>query len=201
MRWKQWMLLLALLSVTGLGCGGSDEGGGETAEPPSEAAAATQAKPEPPAVAVGQFLDAIRTGDDDKVSAMFTSAAREQISQLGVPVTPPGSDTATYKVGDVEYLEGGGARVKATWTDFELDGTPKTDKMLWLLRHSTDGWRIAGIAAEMVPGEPPLLLDFENLPETLRKLEMIRTAMQERAEQEAAALQAQRPAVPGAAPR
>lgn len=191
MHCRRWMLLLALLGAVGFGCQKSDR---QTPAAASTGAAqtATNVRAEPPAVAVTEFLQAIREGNDSKAASMFTSAARTQVAEMGIEVAPRGSDTATYKVGEVQYLEGGGARVAATWTDVGADGKPRTDDMLWMLRKSPEGWRIAGMAATVFPDQPPLLLDFENLAETLRKLDMLRAAIQDR-EQENVTAQAQRP--------
>lgn len=186
MQWKRWMLLLALLSVAGLGCGGATDDATPPAEGETEeVATAAQPQLEPPAAAVAEFLGAVRVGDDAKAASMFTPAARTQVAKLGYQVAPKKSDTATFHVGEVQYLEGGGARVVATWTDFG-----KTDEMLWMLRSGTEGWRIAGMAAAVFQGEPPLLLDFENLEEAMNKIRMLRDTIQQRE----ASLQAQQPA-------
>ena len=188
MQWKRWMLAMALLSVAGIGCGGP---GGDSAPEPekdsSETAAAEAPQIEPPAAAVAAFLEAVRTGDDQKAASMFTPAARAQVTRLGYQVAPSKSDTATFAVGDVTYLEGGGARVGATWTDLG-----RTDEMLWMLRSGTEGWRIAGMAATVFEGEPPLLLNFENLEEAMTKIRMLRDTLQ----QQQAAQQAQQPSTP-----
>lgn len=199
MRCRQWMLVLAVLGAAGIGCQKSDP---KTPESASAAGARVSASVhvEPPAAAVGEFLQAIREGDDSKAASMFTSTARDQVTQLGIEVAPRGSDTATFQVGEVQYLEGGGARVAATWTDVGPDGNPRTDDMLWMLRRSPEGWRIAGMAATVFADQPPLLLDFENLEETLRKLDMLRAALQDR-EQENPTMQAQRSAGSQSIPR
>lgn len=188
MQWKRWMLAMALLSVAGIGCGGP---GGDTAPAPekdtSETAAVKPPQMEPPAAAVAEFLEAVRVGDDQKAASMFTPAARAQVSQLGYQVAPTKTDTATFEIGDVTYLEGGGARVGATWTDLG-----RTDEMLWLLRSGTEGWRIAGMAATVFEGQPPLLLDFENLEEAMEKIRMLRGTL----EQQQASQQAQQPSTP-----
>jgi hypothetical protein len=188
MQWKRWMLLLALLSVAGLGCGGATDNAAPPAEGEAqEAATAAQPQLEPPAAAVAEFLGAVRVGDDVKVASLLTPTARTQVAELGYQVAPTKSDTATFDIGEVQYLEGGGARVVATWSDF---GT--TDEMLWMLRSGNEGWRIAGMAAAVIPGEPPLLLDFENLQEAMNKIRLLRASMEENA----ARLQAKQPAPP-----
>ncbi len=190
MQWKRWMLAMALLSVAGIGCGGPD---GDSAPAPdketSETAAVKAPQIEPPAAAVAEFLEAVRTGNDQKAALMFTPAARAQVSQLGYQVAPTKSDTATFSVGEVIYLEGGGARVEATWTDLG-----RTDEMLWMLRSGTEGWRIAGMAATVFEGQPRLLLDFENLEQAMEKIRMLRGTL----EQQQAAQQAQQPSAPQA---
>lgn len=192
MQWKRWMLLLTFLSVAGFGCSGSDGESTPTAEDAPQAnRAAGQPRLEPPAAAVAEFLGAVRVGDDAKAASMFTAAARTQVAQLGYQVAPKKSDTATFDIGEVQYLEGGGARVVATWSDLG-----RTDEMIWMLRSGNEGWRIAGMAATVFPGEPPLLLDFENLEEAMNKIRMLRETIEERE-----TLQAQQPEVPQGAVR
>ena len=186
MQWKRWMLLLALLSVAGMGCGGtSDDSVPMANSDTKQAAALSRPQLEPPATAVAEFLDAVRVGDDAKAASMFTPTARAQVAQLGYQVAPKKSDTATFAVGTVQYLEGGRAKVTATWTDFG-----RTDEMHWVLRTGMEGWRIAGMAAVVFDGEPPLLLDFENLEEAMNKIRMLRETIEPRE----ARLQAQQPA-------
>lgn len=187
MQWKRWMLLLALFSVAGLGCGGPSGESPQAVEgAPQTARAKDQPKLEPPAAAVAEFLGAVRVGDDAKAASMFTPAARTQVAQLGYQVAPKKSDTATFEIGEVQYLDGGRAQVAATWSDLG-----RADEMIWILRSANEGWRIAGMAATVFPGEPPLLLNFENLEEAMNKIRMLRETIEQRE-----TLQAQQPAAP-----
>ena len=137
-----------------------------------------------PVSAVKVFLEAVRTGDDEKVIQLFSELAQEQAGKLNRQFAPVGSDTARYEVfDDVEYLAPDGARVKSTWTDLDSQGKPRTDEITWMLRKEADGWRIAGMATVIFEGEPPLLLDFENMPETLRKIELLSQEIERRAAQ------------------
>lgn len=134
-----------------------------------------------PVSATKVFLEAVRTGDDEKVVAMFTQLARQQAGELNRQFAPVGSDTARYEVSDkVEFLAEDGARVMSTWTDLGADGKPRSDEIMWMLRKEPEGWRIAGMAAVIFPGEPPLLLDFENMKETLRKVELLAEELERR---------------------
>ncbi len=159
------------------GSGGSADQSAAAADPASSAAPPNINSPEG---AVYQFLTAIRAGDDRKTEAMFTNLARAKITELQYNVTPPGSDTARFDVGKVEYLADDGARVEATWSDLDVDGNRQTENMLWTVRREPEGWRIAGMAANVFPGEPPVLLDFENLREALRKLQMLKEEIAKR---------------------
>jgi hypothetical protein len=120
--------------------------------------------------------------------------ARKKTAEQNIEVAPQGSDTAKFEVGKVEELAEDAARVAVTWTDLDHTGQPQTNEMLWMLRKGSAGWRIAGMAAEVFPGEPPLLLDFEKPEETLKKLAKLEAEMRRRAEAEIA--QSQQPKNP-----
>jgi hypothetical protein len=167
------MLLLLFFVAVMAGCGGSgDSKPADSAGAGSDQAASSQmARPE---VAVAEFLEAVRVGNDQKAAEMFTPLARQRVAELNIQVAPKGSDTASFSVGEVEYVAQDGARVAATWTDLDEDGKPRTDEMTWMVRQESEGWRVAGMATVVFPGEPPLLLDFEKPQETLRKLDLVR---------------------------
>ena len=151
--------------------------------------AATTVKIEGPAAAVQDFLEALRTGSDEKASKMLSTAARQKTAALNRSVTPPASDTAKFAVGKVEYVNEDGARVASTWTDIDEDGKPKTDEAVWVLRREDKAWRVAGVAAQVFPGEPPLLLNFEDPQDMARKQQWVREEIRKRSE--AGGLQAQ----------
>ncbi|NLX99080.1 MAG: hypothetical protein GXY83_23310 [Rhodopirellula sp.] len=189
MRCVHRIELCILATIAFSGCGAAEDapaakspvtavGNAGGAATPSEVALS------PPAAATKEFLEAVRTGDDEKAAAMLTDLARTKTAEQQIQVAPRGSDTAKYEIGKVEMLTEGGARVAATWTDLDHTGQPQTNQMLWMLRKEDVGWRIAGIAAEVFAGEPPLLLDFEKPEETLEKLQQLHDEVQRRAKAE-----------------
>jgi hypothetical protein len=185
-----WIAWLAVLVVGVMGCGGSDEtgqgpgtGGGE-AQSGGGAGGQTGAGQSGPAAAVFEFLEAVRTGDDEKAALMLTELARQKTAKLNMEVAPEGSDTAEFKVGEAELLPGDRARVASTWSDLDHKSQRQTDEIVWMLRRQPDGWRIAGVAAAVFPGEPPLLLNFEDPEEMLRKQEWVQQEIRRRAQQE-----------------
>jgi len=49
-----------------------------------------------------------------------------------------------------------------------------------MVRREAEGWRMVGMAATVFEGEPPLLLDFEQPQETMRRLELLRQEVKRR---------------------
>jgi hypothetical protein len=149
-----------------------------------------------PDVAVYEFLEAVRTGDKDKSSSMLTDLARERTAKMDLSVAPPGSDTASFKVGEVELVADELARVACVWTDGDDDGKPKSNEIIWILRREPQGWRIAGMATKIFDDELPLLLDFEDPEDMIRKQQLAEAEIARR-EQLAAGVGGQ---VPGVGP-
>ena len=65
------------------------------------------------------------------------------------------------------------------------------DHLIWVLRREQHGWRVVGLAAIIFPGEPPLVLNFENPDEVIKKQQWAREEIRRRAEKES--LQAKEP--------
>ena len=123
-----------------------------------------------PESVMAEFLEAIRQGDDDKASALLTTLARQKTEELEMVVAPPGSETASFKVLAIE-IEGDEAQVGTDWTDLDADGQPRTDRVVWMLRNEADGWRIHGMATRVFADLDPILLNFEDPADMLRKQE------------------------------
>jgi hypothetical protein len=136
-----------------------------------------------PAEAVAVFLEAVKNGEDDKANSMLTKLALEETAKMNMVVAPPGSESATFEVGEVELLSEGdeqGAHVASKWTDLGDDGQPHTDDIVWMLRKEPEGWRIAGMATTVFENEPPLLLNFEDPQDMQRKQQLAEEEMQRR---------------------
>ena len=142
------------LGVATSGCNtNSDSSSAQSGGPmPSNAVART----------VFEFLDAIRTGDTQTSSARLTPLALERIKESDMIFAPPASENARFQVGHVEMFEADKAFVESVWTDLDADGVPTDEKMTWALKLTNGQWRISGMAAQMGPNQPPVLIDFEN---------------------------------------
>jgi hypothetical protein len=187
-----WTVLVVVLT----GCdkfGGSGQTAATSPKPTPQTDddSPATAKLEPPAAAVAEFLEAVRTGNDEKAGKMLSTTARQKTAALNRNVTPPASDTAKFAIGKVDWVGEDGARVACTWTDVDTDGQPKTDEAIWVVRREPEGWRIVGVAAMVFPGEQPVVLNFEDPEDMLRQQQWIREEIRRRMEKEAGGLQAE----------
>lgn len=137
-----------------------------------------------PDQAVAVFMEAVRTGDTEKTAGMLTSIAREKTAAAGLDVAPPGRATMKYQVGKVEYVTENkdGAHVLCTVTDEGGDGVePRNDEIIWVLRRESEGWRIAGMVTRVIPNLPPLVLNYEDPDDMIRKLDLLQQEMEKQA--------------------
>jgi hypothetical protein len=74
--------------------------------------------------------------------------------------------------------------VAFTWTDLDENGKPQSDPAWCVMRRESNGWRVVGVALTVFEGEPPLLLNFENPTEVLKKQEWLRQELARRSQQE-----------------
>ena len=161
MKHTGWLLLAAIWGLWLVGCSARVE------KDPNSTSIST------PEEAVAVFLGALRAGDNEKATLVLTSKARREMVQRDLEVKSPGSPTAGYQIGQVEYLgeDNGGAHVASTWTDPGQPGSRDSYQIIWILRMEEAGWRIAGMAAELFEDELPLILNFEEPDEMVRKVD------------------------------
>lgn len=124
-----------------------------------------------PKETVANYLKAVKEGDKQIVAALLTEIARQKTEEANIAVAPPGSETATYAVGDMEFVTADKktAHVASTWTDNDEEGKPQTLRIVWVVRQDTAGWRIAGMITKLSPKEPMLVLDFEKPEEVIQR--------------------------------
>lgn len=147
-----------------LGCGQS------TSEPAGAVAEISASEAASPEAATQTFLEAVRTGNDGKAASMLTPLARKKTSEKEMVVAPPGSDTASFSIADVELVDEG-AHVASDWTDVDEHGRMHTDRIVWILRKVPEGWRIAGMATKVFDDRAPVVLNFED-PEDMMRQQM-----------------------------
>lgn len=138
--------------VSALGCG----------ESPAPVSGGGPLPTDPVALAVHQFLEAIRTGDTAASSSRLTPLAVQRINENDMVFAPPASQSARFQVGPVQMYSADKAFVDTIWTDTDADGVPVDEHMTWALKLESGQWRISGMAAQMGAGQQPVLMDFEN---------------------------------------
>ena len=115
---KMHMLTLGIaLALLAAGCSkqATNDQPSTTTQAPEAATngdASPTAKGGGPAEAVAEFLEAVRTGNDDAAARMLSEAARQRTAALNRAVTPPASDNAKFTIGKVDYVshDGRGSR-------------------------------------------------------------------------------------------
>jgi hypothetical protein len=180
-----WLTLVTLAAIGITGCGKSEGPAQQSAASPGNIQSTANTQADTPEAACTQFLEAVRTGDDEKAARMLSVASREKAAALNRGFTPSASDTARFTVDpNVKYIGEDGAQVKSTWTDKDDDGQTQSEDAVWVLRHEQEGWRLVGMAETIFPGEPPLLLNFEDPEEMIKKIQWAREEIRRRAEKE-----------------
>src|SRR3954468_22534240 len=115
----------------------------------------------PIAKAAYDFLDAVLKGDTQRASARLTPEAMQRIVQSGKQFSPPGLETATFKIGEIRSPSEGQAIAQCVLTDAS-EGTPHSEEMCCLLRKVENDWRVCGIAYGTTPDKPWTLTNFES---------------------------------------
>ena len=96
---------IGIVTVLGLGllagCGKSSSTDGAVAEGAGPAITETDPANNPMAKAAYDFLDAVLKGDTQRASARLTPQAIQRIVASGKQFSPPGLESATFKIGAV----------------------------------------------------------------------------------------------------
>lgn len=162
------ILLVLVGTILPVGCGGKADPDGlaNTTASNRSTPVSTAAGTVPPNEIVAMFSDSIRRGDKETTIKLITLAAREEIQRRGMTIDPPGSPEASYKIGEVRFLDQDrdAAYVESVWIEPGTNGQPNVEtEVVWAVQLEPEGWRISGLAIDMGPNAQPTLVDFENL--------------------------------------
>lgn len=142
---------------------------------------------EPPAKAVYYFIRALQIKDEKVIYALLTQAAREERVRQAIPLGPDGCENATVNLGNVQYVEDPdtgevvGARVGTVWVlpDPENPETVLEEPIAWVLgKESDQRWGIAGMVAIIDLRIPPVLVNFENIEQTMEDMMQLNTEIE-----------------------
>jgi len=177
------LALSALVGLGLLGCTKSKPTTAAGAAAQTTAGAAGQPVPQPihvPASATPEqvmtvFLQAWRTGDSPTMDSLLTTKAREELTRHDVHVDPLSSPNAVYEVEPARLLPNDPnlAHVNSKWTEQMQNeqGQPVQESygIVWALRRQANGWRVAGMQMELIPGQLQHV-DFEDPAAMLQKM-------------------------------
>ena len=129
---------------------------------PAPTATVSAIPADPAARAAYDFLDAVLKGDTQRASNRLTPVAIERINATGKQFSPPGLQTASFRIGEVRKPTADQALVQCILTDANAAGPPRSEEIGCLLRLVDNDWRVSGIAYIPGPNSPPMILNFEN---------------------------------------
>jgi hypothetical protein len=204
---ERWHLAAAagLLTITGLACSKSDapehgeikrgdhltdtahlsSGYEETAghESNGKSATASHGKADTPDKVVKEFLNAAKSGDQQKLSQLLSDAARKETHDHMIDFELDSYRDATFDVGTFEYLtkDKNSAHVACKWTDHDETGSFSHD-VIWVLRLEDAGWRVVGMITRPFPDQPPVAFNYENVDELMQTKANIEQEVKRRAE-------------------
>ena len=167
-----WIGMVVFL-IAANGCGdGASNAPTASISVGQQTAASSSAKPavgETPVSTVAAFLEAVRSGNREAAQQLLTPLAVRKTKEHNLNFSPPGSETATFQIGTVNTTGQGAAQVASVWTDLDQSGNPRPERITWILKQSGDLWRISGMAAEVGSDQPPIVIDFEQPDELVRR--------------------------------
>jgi len=149
--WRCWIALLVLVAV---GC----------SEKPSPAPVGPEFPSDPAARAAFEFLDAVLKGDSQLASGRLSPLAMQRIVESGKQFSPPGLETASFRIGEVRQRSSSQSLVQCLLTDTTTPGEPREEEICCLMRLVENQWCVSGIAYSAGPDKPPIILDFESAP-------------------------------------
>jgi hypothetical protein len=172
---KLFLVGPVVMLATATGCGKSESPSAGTSPAAQSASHAAVKKQESIDISkatetVSRFLDAIRRGGDTGgAHALLTKDACSVLEGLGRTVQPIGSPSATFTVTRSEAIEDhpNMALVHSTWaepgTQTVQGATPdESYQVVWALQWEQGAWKISGLAMELDPEQPPMIVDFED---------------------------------------
>lgn len=160
--------LLLMSAATVVGCGKKeDPAPTEKATPPETVSVkSSTTNVTPPAEIVAQFLDGMRTGNEETISRLLTNAAREELTKQGLVASPPGSPEAKIVIRETRFVDTDkdAAFVETTLTEPNpITNLPEIAEVVWAVRAEAGGWRVQGFFVDQGADQEPLVMDFEDL--------------------------------------
>ncbi|MGI9430449.1 MAG: hypothetical protein ACR2NM_17445 [Bythopirellula sp.] len=116
---------------------------------------------DPIALIAYEFLEAVRSSDNDTARAKLTPLAIQRMAELGMDFMLPISETAQFSVSNAELIEADIAAVDTVWTEIDASGQPFREELTVVLKSNQGRWGIMAMLAGMGPNQEPDGIDFE----------------------------------------
>jgi len=174
-----WLGVWGFFAFAIVGCGNSEAPPAANQTAPAAAASTEKTADE----IVLEFMASVKAGNKAKADELITPLAKQKIAEAKLSIDPPGSATMTYSVKAVQFIEtpkGTLAHVACEYVDKNEDGVVEKQEILWALRATDAGWRIAGMALKIFDDAEAVLMDFENPDDMLQKQRLIAEEIQRR---------------------
>ena len=116
---------------------------------------------------------------------MLSSAARRNLERTQMEFGIPAGLGMTYEIVSTEMFGRSGAQVECRFMEESPGATGGPENVTsqsccWVLRQEpVRGWRVTGAIVPAIPGMEPILLDFENMEETLRKIAAVQRELED----------------------
>ncbi|MEM6328634.1 MAG: hypothetical protein AAF790_00140 [Planctomycetota bacterium] len=122
-----------------------------------QGAAAAQPNARGPIAAIAnEFLSAVVAGDTARATGCLTPAAIARFEASSQGFASPEIGAPDFRIGEVRDLGQGRAAVQCLLSDSAGDA-----EMLCLVKQVGSAWKVSGVAYEVAPGQPPVILNFE----------------------------------------
>lgn len=149
------MLIGTLLVFSG--CGKSPTSSEQQVASPPAGAPPT----DPIATIAYDFLEAVRSSDNEAARAKLTPLAIQRMAELGMDFLLPISKGAQFSVSKAELIENDIAAVDTIWTEVDAGGQPFREELTVVLKLGEGRWGIMAVLSGMGPNQEPDGIDFE----------------------------------------
>ncbi len=179
-------VVVGLVLMTGCGDQSGTTGDSEKSSTPEaqKSADSKQAAAMPsndPVEVVRAYLAGAQNGDDSTVNMLLTPIARAEMAKRNFRVAPPASDTTRFELGKVNFPNEKVAYVPCRLSDQKnATSSPSVSEIVWALRKTEEGWRIGGMAIQVVKDAAPLMLDFEKPEEIMKTRKAVKAQLSQK---------------------
>ena len=150
--YRSFVGLLICTLIVAAGCGkSSNSPNPQASSPPND----------PIGKIAFEFLDAVRSSNNDAARSKLTPLAIQRMAELGMDFMLPISEGARFSVSTADLIEDNIAAVDTIWTETDANGQTMQEELTVVLKLNEGRWGIMAVLAGMGTNEQPDGIDFE----------------------------------------